>query len=527
MGQKAIIKNSLFYGDNLEMMRKCIGDETIELCYIDPPFNSKRSYNQIYNNLGAEDKAQAQAFIDTWTWDTEAMEGFEAITHNQHGLYTKQSIELIIGLSKVLGKGNLLAYLVSMTQRIAEIWRVLKPTGSFYLHCDSTASHYLKLILDGLFCSREGDFRNEIIWKRSAGFKRGTAKKFPQKNDVILFYTKSHNFEFHTQYNPHKPEYISRFKPDESGRLARSDVNPTKGGRRKIYLDNTPGDIIDSVWVDIPPINPVAHERLGYPTQKPEALLERIIKASSNEGDTILDCYCGCGTTVAVAQRLNRRWIGIDITYQAISVILKRLGESFGDDFIKTIDLTGQPKDIEGARALANKKDDRLRKEFEKWAILTYSNNLAIVNEKKGADKGIDGTAFIQATHTDYKQIIFSVKSGQNINVTMVRDLRGVIEREDAAMGILITLEEPTAPMIQEARAAGSYQSELSHQKFNRLQIVTIQEILNGERLNVPLTHDVLKRAKAQSSNPQLELSDPRVEIALQPIGSNYRTRWV
>jgi len=503
MGQKAIIKNSLFYGDNLEMMRKYIGDETIDLCYIDPPFNSKRSYNQIYNSLGTEDKAQAQAFIDTWTWDTQAIEGFDAIIHNENGLYTKQSIELIIGLSKVLDKGSLSAYLVSMTQRIAEIWRVLKPTGSFYLHCDPTASHYLKLILDGLFCARGGEFLNEIIWwYRGRGMRQD---RFQRKHDIILYFSKSkpHIFQHEAILVPLDPAHTSRYnKVDDEGRRYASIKNK-RGNYSKIYMKEE-GIVPDDVWA-IPFIH--GKESLGYPTQKPEALLERIIKASSNEGETILDCYCGCGTTVAVAQRLNRRWIGIDITYQAISVILKRLSESFGNDFIKTIDLTGQPKDIEGARALANKKDDRLRKEFEKWAILTYSNNLAIVNEKKGADKGIDGTAFIQATHTDYKQIIFSVKSGQNLGVDMVRSLGHVVTREDAAMGILITLEKPTASMIQEARAAGSYQSELSHQKFNRLQIVTVQEILNGERLNVPLTHDVLKRAKAQSSNPQLELS--------------------
>jgi len=494
MGQKAITKNSLFYGDNLEIIRKYIGDETIDLCYIDPPFNSKRNYNQIYNNIGKEDTAQAQAFTDTWTWDTESIEGFEAIVHNQHGLYTKQSIELIIGLSKVLDKGSLLAYLVSMTQRVAEIWRVLKPTGSFYLHCDPTASHYLKLMLDGIFCTRGGDYKNEIVWCYAT--PSGAKNIFPKKHDVIFFYTKSKDYVFNTQRIPHK-----------SGLHNTGQAwNSTTGDNEYVRELETLGKKVEDWWLDIYPVDRLRRERLGYPTQKPEALLERIIKTSSNEGDTILDCYCGCGTTIAVAQRLNRRWIGMDITYQSISVILKRLTETFGEEFLQTIELTGQPKDMAGARALANKKDDRLRKEFEKWAILTYSNNLAIINEKKGADKGIDGTAFIQVTPTDYKQIIFSVKSGQNVSVTMVRDLRGVIEREDAAMGILITLEEPTAPMLKEAREAGSFQSELNPQKFPKLQIVTIREILDGERLNVPMTHNVLKKAKAQSSNKQLGL---------------------
>jgi len=506
MGQKAITKNSLFYGDNLEIIRKYIGDETIDLCYIDPPFNSKRNYNQIYNNIGKEDTAQAQAFTDTWTWDTEAIEGFEAIVHNQHGLYTKQSIELIIGLSKVLDKGSLLAYLVSMTQRIAEIWRVLKPTGSFYLHCDPTASHYLKLVLDGIFCTRGGQFQNEIVWCYSIGGK--SKKRFGRKHDVVLFYTKeghdNHIFNALGAAIPRKVGSHMKVGQDETGRNYQEKTDRKSGKTYRYYLDE--GKIAEDYWIDIETLNREDKERLGYPTQKPEALLERIIKTSSNENDTILDCYCGCGTTIAVAQRLNRRWIGMDITYQSISVILKRLTETFGEEFLQTIELTGQPKDMAGARALAHKKDDRLRKEFEKWAILTYSNNLAIINEKKGADKGIDGTAFIQVTPTDYKQIIFSVKSGQNVSVTMVRDLRGVIEREDAAMGILITLEEPTAPMLKEAREAGSFQSELNPQKFPKLQIVTIREILDGERLNVPMTHNVLKKAKAQSSNKQLGL---------------------
>jgi len=510
---KAITKNTLFYGDNLEMMRKYIGDETIDLCYIDPPFNSKRSYNQIYNNLGKEDKAQAQAFTDTWTWDTQAIEGFEAITHNQHGLYTKQSIALIIGLVNVLGKGSLLAYLVSMTQRVAEIHRVLKPTGSFYFHCDPTASHYLKLVLDSVFVPHGGDFRNEIIWSYRTTLKV-PKYHFGRDHDVVLYYSKSDICQFHPDRTdfPVSEKTLKRWAKyaDKNGFVSNkhfagstSTIIDTSDETKGFYINQ---GIPRDVW-DISIITGGNKENLGYPTQKPEALLERIIKASSNEGDTILDCYCGCGTSITVAQRLNRRWIGIDITYQAISVILKRLTESFGDDLIKTIDLMGQPKDIEGARALATKKDDRLRKEFEKWAVLTYSNNLAIVNDKKGADEGIDGTAFIQANYTDYKQIIFSVKSGRNIGIDMVRSLGHVVTKEDAVIGILITLEEPTAPMIKEARSTmPPFQSELHPQKFDRLQIVTVKQILDGERLNVPMTHDVLKKAKAQSSDKQLGL---------------------
>ncbi len=500
--------NYLYYGDNLEILAKHVRDETVDLCYIDPPFNSKRTYNQIYNNLGKEDKAQAQAFIDTWVWDEQAIDGFTAITRNAPGVYTKQSIELIIGLSKVLGKGSLLAYLVSMTQRIAQIWRVLKPTGSFYLHCDPTCSHYLKLVLDSLFCPREGEYKNELIWCYR---ERELSKQhWNKKHDVLLFYTKSskHTFNWQSVAEPYSEYTLTKkFKhQDEKGhyRLRYKDGrNDPSSESEKTYRQYVDVGVPPRDWLFMPIINQASRERLGYPTQKPEALLERIIKASSNEGDMILDAYCGCGTTIAVAQRLNRRWIGIDITYQAISVILKRLKETFKEeDILNTIDLRGQPKDIEGARALANKKDDRLRKEFEKWAILTYSDNLAIINEKKGADGGIDGVAFIQHNAEDYKNIIFSVKSG-HVDVKMGRDLRGVIEREQAAMGIFITLEEPTRPMLQEAKTADVYENPLTAQKFDRLQIVTVQELLAGDRLKVPLTHEVLKRARVQASEHQ------------------------
>ena len=485
--------NQLYYGDNLEILRKYIPTETVDLCYIDPPFNSQHDYHQIYSNIGQEDKAQAQAFVDTWTWDDRAIMGFETITSNADGLSTKQSIELIIGLSKVLGKGSLLAYLVSMTQRIAEIHRVLKPTGSFYLHCDPTASHYLKLVLDAVFCIQGGQFQNELIWAYSGGGRPQDG--FARKHDVIFRYSKSDNFTFNADairvpYNLDTEKYTS---PKAWG---------SHKGSSKSYAPNELGKIPEDWWV-ISTINSQSKERLGYPTQKPEALLERIIKASSNEGDIILDAYCGCGTTVAVAQRLNRHWIGIDITYQSVSLILRRLEQTFGAEILETITISGVPKDMAAARALAHKKDDRLRKEFEKWAVLTYSNHRAVINEKKGADKGIDGIAYIQDSMTDYKQVIFSVKSGQNLGVGMVRDLGHVVTREEAAMGILITLEEPTKPMRQEAKQAGSYQNQLTGQPFDRLQLVTIQEILQGAKLSLPLTHEVLKKAKGQSNIAQ------------------------
>ncbi|MFM5960008.1 MAG: DNA methyltransferase, partial [Dolichospermum sp.] len=321
-------------------------------------------------------------------------------------------IALITGLSNVLGKGSLLAYLVSMTLRITEIHRVLKPTGSFYLHCDPTASHYLKLILDGVFCSQRGEFQNEIIWSYNTGGKGKS--RFLRKHDVILWYSKTKNYLFNRN-EISIPRKIGtahlKYGVDENGKEYYEDFSPRKSGKQyRWYLDEglTPMD----VWIDIQAINPSATERLGYPTQKPEALLERIIKASSNENDIVLDAYCGCGTTLAVCQKLNRQWIGIDITYQSISLILKRLEDSF-PGVLRTIKLHGIPKDIESARALANKTDDRTRKEFEKWAILTYTNNKAVINTKKGADKGIDGIVYFQGDKNDPEKIIFQVKSGK------------------------------------------------------------------------------------------------------------------
>ncbi|MFM6347790.1 MAG: DNA-methyltransferase, partial [Dolichospermum sp.] len=337
--------NQLYYGDNLEVLRRYIKDDSVDLCYIDPPFNSKRNYNQIYNNIGAEGKAQAQAFIDTWEWDDHAIHGLDEILSNYHGRFTRQCISLINGLTDVLGKGSLLAYLISMTLRITEIHRVLKPTGSFYLHCDPTASHYLKLILDAIFCAQGGDFLNEIIWcyKDPSG---KTIDYFRKKHDVIFFYSKSKKHIFNA--DSIRVEY---------GESTKQQIKNKTTSFGKTVTGHPLGKIPEDWWT-IPIINSQAKERLGYPTQKPEALLERIIKASSNENDIILDAYCGCGTTVAVAQKLNRQWIGIDITYQSISLILKRLEDSFGKEVLTNITLHGIPKDLESAIALAQKQDD-------------------------------------------------------------------------------------------------------------------------------------------------------------------------
>ena len=494
------IPNKLFYGDNLEVLRKYIKDESIDLCYIDPPFNSKRTYNQIYNNIGgSEDRAQAQAFIDTWTWDDDAIHGFEEITTNPHGRFTNKSIQLIEGLERVLGKGDLLSYLIHITLRVTEINRVLKPTGSFYLHCDPTASHYLKIVLDAIFvANKKGDIQNEIIWH----YRRWTGKaaKFQELHDTVFFYTKSNKYTFNVQYTHYtdgsksrkEQGVLHRFKRGEEPYLVSDGEIDERGVR-----DN-------DVW-QIPFIAPSAKERLGYPTQKPESLLEKIIKASSNKGDIVLDAYCGCGTTVAVAEKLGRKWIGIDITYQSISLILKRLEDSFGKISVRSIELNGVPKDMESAIALANKKEDKTRKEFEKWSVLTYSDNRAFINDKKGADGGIDGIAYIHDfasndVDVEKKQILFSVKSDKKPHVSYIRDLNGTMQRDGAVMGYFITLYPATSDMIAETKKLGKYKNKYFGKEYDRIKIVTVEQILNGELFDVPKMHEIAVVKSAQAN---------------------------
>ena len=484
--------NRLYYGDNVDVMRKSIKDETIDLCYIDPPFNSKRNYNQIYNNIGGEDRAQAQAFVDTWEWDDVANQGLQQIMENHEGRFTSQNIDLLKGLRSVLKEGSLLAYLVSITLRAAQIHRVLKPTGSFYFHCDPTASHYLKLVLDTIFVPTGGHYVNEIAWCYASG---GVSKRyFAKKHDVIFFYTKSDKYCFNTQYRPYTEGTLQRGLTK-----VKTDMNPD-------YELRAEGAVMSDWWPDITPLlSPTMKERMGYPTQKPETLLERIIKASSNEDAVVLDAYCGCGTTIAVAQRLNRQWIGIDITYQSISLVLRRLEGTFGKEVVDAIAIDGIPRDMKSAVALAHKKDDRVRKEFEKWALLTYTNNRGIVNDKKGADQGIDGVAYFQTGKAENAKIIFQIKSG-GVKRGDIATLRGDMSREKAELAILITLEPPTGPMIREAKGAGQYIHETMGRSYDRIAIMTVEEVLAGTRLNIPMSLEVLKAAQRTADDKQQQL---------------------
>jgi DNA modification methylase len=551
-------KNKLYYGDNLDILRNKIPAESVDLCYIDPPFNSKRNYFQIYNNVGTEDRALAEAFTDTWVWDSIAMAGFDEILANEQGRFSPQSVDLIKGLRQVLKEGSLLAYLVSLTLRITEIRRVLKRTGSFYLHCDPTASHYLKLVLDAVFVPPGGEYINEISWKRTNA--RGTQGRWPRVHDVLFLYSKSHEFTFNPQIVsadraklPHTlvtvgglkyqtydltgagvtqegdsgmpwkgfdPKAFGRHWANDSSQRdewdAKGLIHWAKVGKaggfprrrdENPFIPEERSVTVGDIWTDIDRINQAARERLGYPTQKPLKLLERIIQAGSNEGDLVLDAYCGCGTTIDAAQKLKRTWVGMDITYQSIAVVLKRLEDTYGTQTLDQISLSGIPRDMNSAVALATKKDDRLRKEFEKWAVLTYTNNRAVINEKKGADAGIDGVAYFLTSKADNAKIIFQVKSG-NVKRNDIATLRGDMGREGAALAVLITMEEPSRPMLNEAKAAGQFHHETMGRNYDSISIVTIREIVeSGKRLDIPMSLEVLKAAKRNDDDDDRQMT--------------------
>jgi DNA modification methylase len=562
-GAKAKPSNSLYYGDNLEVMRKYLRDESVDLCYMDPPFNSNRSYNQIYSKPGEHNAAQAQAFIDTWEWDTRAMAGFREILENAHARFSKQLVDLIRGLHRVLGEQSLFAYLVGMSLRLVEVHRVLKDTGSFYLHCDPTASHYLKIVLDAIFGA--GNFRNEIVWRRSRAHNDRKIRRFGAIHDTLLFYSKTdawlfspqfisrdanapktHDLYVHTdgktyrkdncrapgdrgpryEWNGHTHHW--RFSPEERDRLiAAGCIVYSKSGMPRVLrpIDPNRGSPLQDVWNDIDAPNSGSKEALGYPTQKPLGLLDRIILTSSNEDAVILDPCCGCGTTIASADLKQRKWIGIDITYQSIALVLQRLEDQSGarwPEVEQSIAITGIPRDMASAVALAHKKDDRVRKEFEKWAVLTYTNNRGKINEKKGADAGIDGRVHFMTGRTENATMIFQVKSGI-VHRDDIAKLRGDMEKDGAALATLITLTEPTDPMFRDARTAGLYHHELMDRDYDKIQIVTIQEILDGKRLDIPLVKDLAVKRPGKKTAVSEELmlpglDGPREEALPDPI---------
>jgi site-specific DNA-methyltransferase (adenine-specific) len=497
--------NHLYYGDNLNVLRDLPG-EHVDLIYLDPPFNSNAGYNQLFKSPdGSGSTAQIEAFNDTWHWGDAAEEAYQAVRRSPNAA----AAQMLSAMRGFLGENDMMAYLAMMAVRLIELHRVLKPTGSLYLHCDPTASHYLKILMDAVFGA--GNFRNEIVWKRTGA--HSDSKTIGRVHDIILRFSKSENFTWNKAYQAYDQDYVlSHYrKKDASGRLYRTD-NTTAGGLsgggydyewngvRKIwrypekrmqelhnagrlyytksgtpeyirYLDEMPGMPLGDVWVDIAPLNSQAQERLGYPTQKPVALLERILNASSNPGDIVLDPFCGCGTTVHAAEKLGRKWIGIDVTHLAIGLIEKRLRDAFPNVQFTT---HGVPQDIHAARDLAGRGRDNGNYyfEFEKWALSLIDAQPGNLS-KKGADKGIDGNLWFGKTG----RAIISVKAGDNVGVAMVRDLRGVIEREKADLGVLLTLTPPKSTMIAEAAAAGQH-VEPGFTPVPRLQIVTIEDAM-------------------------------------------------
>jgi site-specific DNA-methyltransferase (adenine-specific) len=527
-------KNKLYYGDNLEVLQRYVKDETVDLVYLDPPFNSRQDYNVLFAEKdGSQSSSQIHAFEDTWEWNLEAQRAYEQIVERGGRV-----ADALRAFKTFLFNSDMMAYLAMMAPRLVELRRVLKETGSIYLHCDPTASHYLKILMDAVFGPQS--FRSEIIWKRTN--THSDAKRWSPVADTILYYTKGDTTTWNAQHAAHGEEYLAtkyRYK-DENGRVYRLDnmtspkprpnmtyewkgfppppygwrysketmaqldadgriwypSSKTKRPQLKRYLDEMAGVLLGSIWTDIFPINSQAQERLGYPTQKPEALLERIIKASSNEGDLVLDPFCGCGTTVQVAQRLNRRWIGIDITHLAIGLIKKRLSDAFGPEIKSTYDVIGEPTDYAGAAELA--ANDKYQ--FQWWALGQVGARPA--DQKKGADRGIDGRLYFHDDDSGQsKQIIFSVKAG-GVTVSQIRDLAGVLGREKAEIGVFVTFDEPTRPMLREAAEAGFYQST-DGTTYPKLQILTIQQILDGKQPAYPLHRRDATFKKAPRSRPE------------------------
>ena len=530
----------LFYGDNLQILREHIADESVDLIYLDAPFNSKRDYNLLFKTpKGHESDAQITAFEDTWHWGGQAQDEFREIEQCKN----TEVAEMMRALRAFLGENDMMAYLTMMANRLLEMHRVLKPTGSLYLHCDPTASHYLKIVLDGVFGKLV--FRNEITWKRTSGHNDAT-RRFGDVADILLFYSKTDKYTFNVQYMPYSQDYLDTFyvhqdpdgrvwrrgdlrspnprpnliydykgyKPHPNGwaitkeKMEKLDAEgrlhfPKKEGGRiqlKRYLDEQSGQPATSIWDDISPIHALTEERLGYPTQKPLALLERIIAASSNEGDVVLDPFCGCGTALDAAQKLKRNWIGIDITHLAVSLIEKRLKNRYPELAEKgAFSIEGVPQDFAGARDLA----ERDKHQFQLWACALV-NVQPYRGGKKGADQGIDGMGFIEVAKGKTEKVLLSVKGGEHIGASMIRDLKGTVEREKAAIGLFVTLTAPTKPMITEAASAGHYESP-HHGAFPRIQILTIQGLLDGtERPHWPdlsFGEQNFKKAKSEGKN--------------------------
>lgn len=563
----ATTKNRLYYGDNLDVLRQHVAAATVDLVYLDPPFNSNRSYNVIFNRhdvMGDADAAQIQAFDDTWRWTP--------VTEQQYSAYTTGELpnavaDALSAFRTLLGENDAMAYLVNMAPRLVELHRVLKPSGSLYLHCDPTMSHYLKLLLDTVFGAEM--FKNEVIWKRTGS--HNSAKRWGPQHDVILFYSKGFQYTWNRTFQPYEDSYMAgKFttsdergiyqavaltgpgvRSGDSGQPWRA-VNPTEKGRHwqppsmmydyyteltgesladlpmqerldkvdalgliywpgkkggqprfKQYLHISPGLPLQDIIIDIAAVNAVAAERLGYPTQKPVALLERIIEVSTKPGDLVLDAFCGCGTTIDAAQKLGRRWLGVDVTYISIDLIEKRLQHTYGAGVKDAYEVLGIPRDRASALALFSRSPF----DFERWAVSLINGQ---PNQRQVGDKGIDGVVrFALDARGAVGRALVSVKGGRQLNPAMVRDLGGTVATQKAEMGVLITNTSPTRGMIDEANHAGTYQHPHYGEAFPRIQLITVNELLSGKRPRMPATMlPYIQALRAKTPADQASLFD-------------------
>ena len=546
MSPRPITENTLFYGDNLFILREHIPSESFDLIYLDPPFNSSRNFNVLFKDeKGVDSESQITAFEDTWHWNLAAEQTYSELLTEAPDHVAK----MIESLRGFIGENQMMAYLVMMAARLLELHRVLKRTGSIYLHCDPTASHYLKIILDTIFDPR--NFRNEIIWRRTTS-KGLMSRRLARNHDVILSYQMSdvstwndeavftaydlddldektagkyrhrdadgrlYELKDLTNPNPDRPNLTYEFlgvtkvwrwtrERMQAAYDAGLIVQPRPGAvpRYKRYLDELRGKPLADVWTDIDPINSQAKERLGYPTQKPEVLLERIIRLTTHPGDVVLDPFCGCGTAIAAAQKLGRKWVGIDITHLAIALEKYRMEAMFPGIKFKVI---GEPKDIGAARQLAS--EDRYQ--FQWWSLSLIRARPLGGQEgsregKKGSDKGIDGViAFIDDNTGKAKRVLVQVKSG-HVNSSHVRDLKGTLQREQAAIGVFITLEPPSKDMTTEAVSAGFYQSPGWNKDYPRIQILTIEELLHNAEVKMPPQFGTFKQAQRVQQQEALQ----------------------
>lgn len=519
----------LLFGDNLYWLER-MQDECVDLIYLDPPFNSQASYNILYRSpSGVESQAQYQTFVDAWRWGHATDLAFAQIMSSG-----SPAAGIVSSLNNFMQKSDLSAYLVMMAVRLIQLHRVLKSTGSLYLHCDSSASHYLKIILDAIF--GPAAFRNEVIWKRSHAHNDGKqgARHFGRVTDTILFYAKSKNSTWNTQYTQYDESYTNgmyKYVEGDTGRRyglfdlsgpgGAAKGNPqfdfmgvtrywrftqqkmlelrddgkivqTRAGavpRQKRYLDEMPGVQLQNLWDDLPLLSNRSKEALGYQTQKPLVLLQRIIQASSNPGDVVLDPFCGCGTAIEAAHSLQRSWIGIDITALAIDVVerrLSRLNLRREQDY----QVDGAPADVDGARTLWEKDEHQ----FQLWAI-TLVDGQPRDGGKKGADKGVDGLIYFQDDSRTVSTAVISVKGGKNVHARDIRDLAGAMNARDAKIGVFITLHKPTAEMEKAAREAGSV--ECGGKLRPRVQIRTIEQLFDGRRPDLPPVHDIISATAA------------------------------